>query len=617
MGLGNSLKNARGQVAVLFALIFTFMFVLFAFVVDFGHLIHTKMNLQIAADSAAYAGAAWQARLLNQMGAVNYHMRQDYKEMVMRFQVTHTRHNRNFPRGRQFMDGPDSPPPGDFSPFVCQQAHGYQALRGRQYANDTNLCKNADPSVGGLPPIVVPPVIADFDPFSQAIAKQIQTIAGKAAEECVQAADDNRILVNHLINVFQQRSQFHQNQIQEIENLINQVGQENSNSNHPAIRAAFESARRNLTESNKTGNFQMSILQPEGGNYIGVDPIRANNFAIYFEFQSFGSACVAKPVAIRLQPLLGFEKKPEILTYFGVKLTSKPQMLFMPQSWLDAAFPTLEAYAVAKPFGSRIGPQSQNPNYVKIEGAVSNRSDVNNIINFSTRPFDNIGGGRNTKLLAYYDALHPNNEIGETQGNQTLGWPDAGKSSEQLRAPLQAVRTPTIFDALFFTVFPDPGENINRDYEEAEFASALYPDYLEASDPRNNLIDTRAPASTPYFQNLIGNKGRGWIRVNAETTAPNSGYGNYAQENRSSHSVTGSAFLPGISNRAEEFGFAIKEVVHSAWTPPDSPGRIGYGVKYIGLDTLTKRIESRTTAGEQTEIINKPSFDPNISRILH
>ena len=79
MGSLQTVRNTRGQVAILFALVFTFLFVLFAFVVDFGHLIQNKMNLQIAADAAAYAGAAWQARALNQMGAVNYHMRQDYK----------------------------------------------------------------------------------------------------------------------------------------------------------------------------------------------------------------------------------------------------------------------------------------------------------------------------------------------------------------------------------------------------------------------------------------------------------------------------------------------------------------------------------------------------------
>lgn len=88
------------------------------------------------------------------------------------------------------------------------------------------------------------------------------------------------------------------------------------------------------------------------------------------------------------------------------------------------------------------------------------------------------------------------------------GWPFVDRSDQQ-KAPLQAVRSPTVFDAAFFTVFPDPGANINADYVEAEFADALYPDYLEASDPNNNVIETRQPASAPYLQLSSRNRGPG------------------------------------------------------------------------------------------------------------
>src|SRR5258708_6884693 len=99
-------EHEKGQVAILFALVFTFMFVLFCFVVDFSQIVNNRINLQIAADSAAYAGAAWQARMLNALAQVNYHLRQDVKEFAMRVNVTHQRHNRNYPRGGQFINGP-------------------------------------------------------------------------------------------------------------------------------------------------------------------------------------------------------------------------------------------------------------------------------------------------------------------------------------------------------------------------------------------------------------------------------------------------------------------------------------------------------------------------------
>ncbi|NDG27120.1 MAG: hypothetical protein EB120_08095, partial [Proteobacteria bacterium] len=334
MGAYLKLRNSRGQVAILFALVFTFMFVLFAFVVDFGHLIHNKMNLQIAADSAAYAGAAWQARLLNQMGIVNYHLRQDHKELTMRINVTHARFNRTFPRGRTYIDGPHGLSAGSAT-MVCQQAYSYLSLRGRRYASDTNLCRNADPATGGLPPIVVPPAIATFDPAVIAIRAQIRSIEGEAAKECLQGKDDNSFLIQHLVEMFKQRSDHHLGEIAAIRDLMNQVSQENntSSSQHPIVQAAYQSALRNLTESNRNGEFEMSILQPQDGIYVDTETIKANTNLWYFKFQNLdGGGCIANPEPFPFNPTLGVQKVPQYLTYFGVKVTSKPQMLFMPQS---------------------------------------------------------------------------------------------------------------------------------------------------------------------------------------------------------------------------------------------------------------------------------------------
>ncbi len=165
---GRRLHDRSGQVAILFALVFTFMFVLFAFVVDFAHLVNSKMNLQIAADMAAYSGASQQARVLNRLGMVNYRLRQNLKELSMRVNVTHLRHNLRFPRGPQFVNG-GLDQTSQVEMFVCQQAHGYRALSGLIYDNTTNLCKNASPSGPGLPPIVVPPVIAKLNFASKSV----------------------------------------------------------------------------------------------------------------------------------------------------------------------------------------------------------------------------------------------------------------------------------------------------------------------------------------------------------------------------------------------------------------------------------------------------------------
>ena len=126
------------------------MFILFGFVVDISHLINNKINLQIAADQAAYAGAAWQARTLNQIATVNYRMRQDLKELAMRINVTHSRHNRGYPFRQSDVDG--GPATANVELFVCLQANGYESSSGVVYENTTNICANASPTSGGIPP---------------------------------------------------------------------------------------------------------------------------------------------------------------------------------------------------------------------------------------------------------------------------------------------------------------------------------------------------------------------------------------------------------------------------------------------------------------------------------
>lgn len=618
----SSKANCRGQVAILFALIFTFMFVLFAFVIDFGHLINNKINLQIAADTAAYAGAAWQSRTLNRISMVNYRLRQNLKELALRVNVTHLRHNRNFPRGSEYFNGPNRQHLAE--PFVCQQAHGYQAISGLRYAQDTNICKNASPTGGGIPPIVVPPVIASFDPFAVAIAAQIRRIQQEANRECRAAASDNSRLVQYLIQVFQRRSQFEAQQVSTLTDWLNSVGREDNaaTSDHPLIRAAYETARKNLTFSNLQdgGGFQMEILQPEGRQYLQLERTDLSGGIPYFNFNVEGNGCVGRPGIQNFSGIpASFNKVPSVLTFFAVKLTARPRLMFMPASWITAGFPQLVAISAAKPFGSRIGPHPSLDPLVPVPNRIGNR---NPLINFSVRPSDNLGLN-NAKLMAYYDALHPYNSQQRPDGNRRTGWPMPQRGSPGRQA-LQAIRAPTIFDALFYTIFPDPiGSNVNNDYLEPEFALALYPDYLETADAANDTVaDTRQPATSPYFPAGVGsrNRGQGWIQVNAENTGSGGPYQGYAEESLSSHSVTSAVGLPLINgdDKAIEFGFAPPSLIHSGWAPPGKEGRIGYGVKFIGMDALVRTIRvNQNQAGARGRISNPPTGDPNVNNVIH
>ncbi len=613
-------KNIQGQVAILFALVATFMFVLLAMVIDFGHLVNTKINLQIAADTAAYSGAAWQSNLMNRISMINYRMRQDIKELAYRVHVVHIRHNKNFPHegegGISYVDQPDQLT--QVEDFVCQQAHDYVSLSGRVYDPDTNLCKNASPSSGGLPPIIVPPVIAGFDPYSVALQAQIRKIADAANEECSAAAADNVRLVTRFNEEYLKRSRDHFQQINDLVEYMNSVGGgtlSDSEAN-PVRKVMFQSAFNNLALANRD-QFKLQILTPQGNRYIGVEPITLDNANLFYvDFTLQGDGCIGNPKGLAFPAgglIAGITKTPEVVTYMAVKASSTPQMLFMPQRWVEAVFPRLEAYAAAKPFGSRLGPAADSDPLLPT-GKAAGTSDTT--INFSFIPNDKFGI-LSTKRMALLDSMLPLNSVGLPDGNQNTGWPDEGKGKD-LNASLNLIKAPTVFDALFYSIFPNP--NQPNQYEEPAYAELLYPDYLEVGGPDNVIIQNRQPATAPYFQfTPSGNRGQGWIKVNLGATGGNAlAYQNYANESIGTHSVLAAEeFTPVTNGNAQEFGFAPFQMLHSGWAPPGQPGRIGYSTKFVGFEALNGSLFVITSSGAQGQIANPPSGDEDVKQVIH
>jgi hypothetical protein len=80
-------KKARGQAAIFMAIFVSTMIMLFAFTTNIGMLVHAKINLQNAADAAAYAGAAVQARQLTNAAYLNWEMRRTLKEFMFYYFV--------------------------------------------------------------------------------------------------------------------------------------------------------------------------------------------------------------------------------------------------------------------------------------------------------------------------------------------------------------------------------------------------------------------------------------------------------------------------------------------------------------------------------------------------
>src|SRR5688500_9887936 len=92
-------RAQSGQISVMIALMMTTFIFFIAFVINTGMLVNAKINLQNAADLAAYAGAATQARQLNRISYINYEMRRQWKKFLFRIYVVGNMAQGGFPKG--------------------------------------------------------------------------------------------------------------------------------------------------------------------------------------------------------------------------------------------------------------------------------------------------------------------------------------------------------------------------------------------------------------------------------------------------------------------------------------------------------------------------------------
>lgn len=80
-------KNQQGQISIFFSASLVVVISIIAFVINIGLFVKAKINLQNATDSAAFAGAAVQARQLTKIGYLNWEMRNIYKEWMYKYYV--------------------------------------------------------------------------------------------------------------------------------------------------------------------------------------------------------------------------------------------------------------------------------------------------------------------------------------------------------------------------------------------------------------------------------------------------------------------------------------------------------------------------------------------------
>lgn len=430
----------------------TFVF-FFAFVVNTANLVNAKINLQNAADLAAYAGAAVQARTLTQISYLNYEMRRQYKKFIYRYYVLGNMAQKDFPVNG---GGGTGTTPMKWSPDGIVD-YGAPVVCFIFNPND-NTCHIAQ-----LPQIAIPQQTA-FDAIQDTLIQNLRAIENIRQENCGKISVANVELL-HLwlwntdpdFSTLQSGALGTDAQIQEVLAVIRGLGQglglvprelllrrriETLNfymnqeakkevgieqvdgfrtTQNPEPAASERTIQAYLSAFYTLGNhtfapeeIKMDELLPD--RILKLNDIKARFEAYAIDFSTPVGApaqCTPKIKIDQIQnPIpLGVYKDPSILTYYAIRLKAKARLLFSPFGEVQ-----LKAYAAAQPFGSRIGPVLTEQDFVRPgtvnlpPGADAGVSPIGQIPNLPLRKTgDGAQPGRgwdtNEAMGAFYQAF--------------------------------------------------------------------------------------------------------------------------------------------------------------------------------------------------------------------
>jgi hypothetical protein len=397
-------QEEKGQIAIMVGVMMMTFMLFFAFVINTGMLVNAKINLQNAADLAAYAGAAVQARQLNQISYLNYEMRRQWKKFLFRIYVLGNMAQDEFPRTAG-ESGPMQYRPNQNSTADLKDPTTCVIFN----AND-NYCH-----IDTLPAISIPSQAAGaLDSVTGTLIGQLQALEQIRQLNCLSIGQTNLILnLFWMFNADPHLTQFQNSSLQQsqqnavkivqglaqglgivpremilryrigsLEKYVNAPGQQGVTkeilegllkkgdpATYERTAQAFYSAYYTLgNHTFPADSIFLDELIPGGaslGNLIRLNDIK-KQFQTYAIDMSIGggnavgsgirsdpSPCNPTKIKVGIAaPLtLGVYKEPTILTYYAIRLKAKANLLFSPFGAMD-----LKAYSAAMPFGSRIGP---------------------------------------------------------------------------------------------------------------------------------------------------------------------------------------------------------------------------------------------------------------------
>jgi hypothetical protein len=396
--LNRQLKRERGQASLMIGMMLMTFILFFAFVVNTGMLVNAKINLQNAADLAAYAGAATQARQLTQISYLNYEMRRQYKKFLFRYYVVGNMAQKSFTTQPNLWS-PDGNPANSYGvPSVCLI-----------FKSSDNFCQ-----LKTLPAINIP-TPNPLDQINQTLITQLKQIESLRELNCgyIGAANTSVLLLwlynvdpkltnlgnslsgltgQDLINaqaivavmqgvaqglglvpreiILNLRANTLAGYVNSPANLGVSLDQVNSLKQGPDPASKERTIQAFLSAYNTLGNntfdptlISMDELIPSAGDQaqlINLLPIREafDTYSVAYA-QGLNGSCdtVLVPTTVPQPGVpVGVAKDPKVLTYYAVRLKARAKVMFSPFGDMD-----LKAYAAARPFGSRIGPAPDAP----------------------------------------------------------------------------------------------------------------------------------------------------------------------------------------------------------------------------------------------------------------
>jgi hypothetical protein len=455
------LRSESGQSVILVAMVIMSFLLFFGFAINTGVLVTAKISVQAAADAAAYAGAATQARQLNAISFLNYDMRRQHKKYVHRYAYMGNVSSPNFPNAgggsgdypypkKYFEPSTKNPTSTNFGfPVVCVPLTGTAvASDACVFLNLPNTTNDANKLFAG----------GGLTAISQAFLKASGDISKLMNSNCAKQGALNLLIVNQWLfrgvldssslDFFANtagaeqikktvdfltkglglypRNIIHAMRIQTLEKMINEaaksdvdqeqvLGWEKSPAaeSHERTIQAFKSALSNL--NNEVMDHQSVIMtELQKSNLVQLTPVKTS-FTTFYQIANDNYVATAPTYCntdIRGFPApfvpVGFKKTGN--PYYSVKVKAKAKLMFSPLK--DGI--ELEAVASAKPFGSRIGPTnlSEDQFIKKIKPNTLNPT-TNAFINDCTKepilcniPNLSIGNGKSFLSSDYLKTMH-------------------------------------------------------------------------------------------------------------------------------------------------------------------------------------------------------------------